>query len=105
MKAMLTALAALTLAAPAYAGGLDEVRAGFASISASQIRTGLPSSADEFSALAAQVGGVTMTVRDNLLDVDTLAASVYEADGFQNVRDGIAEARGVSGIVGIAVAE
>jgi hypothetical protein len=104
MKIVLAAALAL-LSTGAVAADLSSVRAGFASVSASQIRTGLPSSADQFSALAAQIGGVTMTVRRNLLDVDTIAASVYEADGWQNIRGGIAEARGVSGIVGIAIAD
>jgi hypothetical protein len=105
LKTLAAVAVASLVGVSASAGGLSEVRAAFGSVSASQIQTRLPSSADEFSVLAAQVGGVTMTVRNHLLDVDTLSASVYEADGFQNVRNGVAAARGVSGIVGVAVAD
>ena len=99
-KHTLTALAMLAaLGSPAMAGGLD-VRGEFASLSASAIATALPSNAESFSALAGQVGGITVTIRDNLIDADTISGSLTEVDGWRNNGGGIIGAAGFAGVRG-----
>ncbi len=97
--AILAILSLVTVTTAASAGDLD-VKGRFESFSASGIVSSLPQSADDFSALAGQVGGVTVTVRDNLLDVDTISGSLVEVDGWRNNAGGVIGAVGFAGVRG-----
>lgn len=90
---------AALLGSAAQAGDLD-VRGSFATLSASAIAAQLPSNAADFSALAGQVGGITVTVRDNLIDADTLAGSLVEVKGWRDNAGGIIGAAGFAGVRG-----
>lgn len=104
MKFLLSLIATLATSTATMAGDL-EVKGRFASISATAIATQLPSSADNFSTLAGQIGGVTVTVKNDLLDVDTIAGSLVEIDGWRNNAGGIIGAAGFSGVRGMFEAD
>lgn len=99
MKNLFLAGAVMLLPALASASGID-VKGKFAALSATAIVTQLPSSADEFSALAGQISGITLTVKNDLVDADTIAGSLTEFDGWRNNDGGIAAALGFGAIEG-----
>jgi hypothetical protein len=81
------------------------VRGQFASLSATGIATQLPSNAANFSALAGQIGGVTVTVKRDMLDVDTISGSLVEVNGWRNNAGGIIGAVGFAGVRGMFEAD
>lgn len=99
MKFLTAAAILAMLSTYALADDLS-VRGRFASLSASAIATQLPSNAADFSALAGQIGGVTITVKKDLLDVDTISGSLVEVNGWRNNGGGFIGAGGFSGVRG-----
>ena len=106
MKKIALSLAAALLATTAVAGGNDfEVRGGFASLSASGIVAELPRNASVFTALAGQMNGLTVTIKNNMLDVDTMSGSLMEVDGWRNNHGGFIGAGGFAGVKGMFEAD
>lgn len=99
MKFLAVVVVLATFGTHALADDLS-ARGHFASLSASAIATQLPSNADDFSALARQVGGVTITVQKDLLDVDAINGSLLEIDGWRNNDGGFIGAGGFADVRG-----
>lgn len=99
MRYLIAALAALLIPAAASAGSID-VRGSFQSLSASAIATELPRSADRFEGLAGQVSGVTLRLRNDVIDAETTSGSLVEFDGWRSNAGGFVGAGGFAGIRG-----